>query len=59
MKDSRVLELLQELHNCKPATKEDLRIIKELYMNEIPFHIDSLNCVIDEIGTYQADIIKY
>ena len=58
MENERVLELLQELYNCKPATDEDLEEIKKLYESEIPFKIID-GKVWDESGTWVADVGYY
>ena len=58
MENEKVLELLQELHNCKPATDEDLKEIKGLYESEIPFKITD-GKVWDESGVWVADVEYY
>ena len=58
MENERVLELLQELHNCKPAADEDLEEIKGLYESEIPFEVIDGE-VWDESGVWVADVEYY
>jgi hypothetical protein len=58
MTDDKVLEFLQELYSCKPATKDDLEEIKALYESNNDFKIVDTK-VYDEAGRYVADVEYY